>query len=146
MNEEEFPTKERVKAKSFSLFGRARRRKEGGGCEDKCEKQKKKVRFDVSHFLKKYISMFSKGRREDIQFRKQPYSFSGKLTPTEGRRDFRGSRGEFSAPVSMRTSPSTSGILMATSLPTPSSDSTMEELQDAIQAAIAHCKNSIAVV
>lgn len=59
----------------------------------------------------------------------------------------RGRRGEFSAPASMRTSPANSGLLVmasGTSTPTTKSDSTMEELQAAVQAAIAHCKKSIA--
>ncbi|CAI8606325.1 unnamed protein product [Vicia faba] len=47
-----------------------------------------------------------------------------------------------SAPASMRTSPSNSGVLFPTTPLTPVSDSSMEELQNAIQAAIAHCKNS----
>ncbi|WJX09438.1 hypothetical protein P8452_00272 [Trifolium repens] len=48
----------------------------------------------------------------------------------------------YSAPASMRTSPSNSGVLFPTTPLTPASDSTMEELQAAIQAAITHCKNS----
>ncbi|WMV57038.1 hypothetical protein MTR67_050423 [Solanum verrucosum] len=58
-----------------------------------------------------------------------------------------------SAPASIRTSPTNSGLLVAK--PTggdysnftnsSSSDSTMEELQSAIQAAIAHCKKSISM-
>ncbi|XP_073019408.1 BRI1 kinase inhibitor 1-like [Primulina eburnea] len=57
----------------------------------------------------------------------------------------RGRRREFSAPASMRNSPTNSGLLVASGTPTPSArDSTMEELQAAIQSAIAHCKKSIA--
>ncbi|KAH0680466.1 hypothetical protein KY284_021551 [Solanum tuberosum] len=58
-------------------------------------------------------------------------------------------RGAYSAPVSMKNSPTNSGLLVATpggnygnSSSSSSSDSTMEELQSAIQAAIAHCKKS----
>ncbi|KAF3446674.1 hypothetical protein FNV43_RR11854 [Rhamnella rubrinervis] len=143
----------RSKFKSFSLFGFTRWRK---GCdevrerEENKEKQKKKMRFDVSHVVKRYMRMvqpllFFKGRRsENIQLRRQPYSFSGNLA-LKNKPDLRGRRGEFSAPASMRTSPSNSGLLLATAtLPSSASDSTMEELQAAIQAAIAHCKNSIA--
>lgn len=143
----------RSKFKSFSLFGFTRWRK---GCdevrerEDNKEKQKKKMRFDVSHVVKRYMRMvqpllFFKGRRsENIQLRRQPFSFSGNLA-FRNKPDLRGRRGEFSAPASMRTSPSNSGLLLATAtLPSSASDSTMEELQAAIQAAIAHCKNSIA--
>ncbi|PPD84004.1 hypothetical protein GOBAR_DD19050 [Gossypium barbadense] len=68
---------------------------------------KRKIRFDVSDVLKRYLKMV------------KPLLF-------------------FKAPVSMRTSPTNSGLLVSTT-----SDSTMEELQAAIQAAIAHCKNSI---
>jgi len=117
--EEEFPTKERVKSKSFSLFGRPRKPKQGESkCEDQDEKMNKKKL--ITHFLKKYTSLFSKGRirSEEIQIKKQPYSFSGKLTPRE---------------------------LSPMGIPNSGSDSTMEELQAAVQAAIAHCKNSIAV-
>ncbi|GAV82219.1 hypothetical protein CFOL_v3_25671, partial [Cephalotus follicularis] len=139
------------KSKTFSLFGLARWRK---GCEvrdteDK-EKQKKKLKFDVSHVLKRYVGMVRpllsfKGRRENHEFRCQPYSYSGNLS-MRSKQELRGRRGESSAPASMRTSPTNSGLLLATAtLPPATNDSTMEELQAAIQAAIAHCKNSIAV-
>ncbi|XP_015573922.1 BRI1 kinase inhibitor 1 [Ricinus communis] len=135
------------KPKSFSLFGWRK------GCEvrdkeDK-DKQKKKLRFEVSQVLKRYVRMvrpllFFKGRREKLQFHRQPYSFSGNLS-WKNKQELRGRRGEYSAPASMRTSPTNSGLLVATaSIPSSTSDSTMEELQAAIQAAIAHCKNSIA--
>ncbi|KAL6318286.1 hypothetical protein AAG906_039378 [Vitis piasezkii] len=142
-------TKERNKSKSFSLFGRWRKGCEIGDKEEK-EKQKRKLRFDVSHVLKRYVRMvrpllFFRGRRDNIHLRRQPYSFSGNLS-LRGKQELRGRRGEFSAPASMRTSPTNSGLLVATAtLPSSTSDSTMEELQAAIQAAIAHCKNSIAV-
>lgn len=93
------------------------------------------------------LLFFIRGRREkNVQSRRQPYSFSGNLLGSKVKQDLRGRRGEFSAPASMRTSPTNSGLLLATSatLPSYKSDSTMEELQAAIQAAIAHCKNSIA--
>ncbi|KAJ0026233.1 hypothetical protein Pint_08801 [Pistacia integerrima] len=138
--------------KSFSLFGFTRWRKgsyQVRDGEDK-EKQKKKMRFDVSNVLKRYARMvrpllFFKGRRENLHFHSQPCSFSGNLS-FRNKQELRGRRGEFSAPASIRTSPSNSGLLVATTtLPPSKSDSTMEELQAAIQAAIAHCKNSIAV-
>ncbi|KAG6626594.1 BRI1 kinase inhibitor 1-like [Carya illinoinensis] len=143
-------TKGRVKSKSFSLFGLIRWRK---GCEvrekeDK-EKPKRKLRFDVSHVLKRYVRLvkpllFFRRKGENIRLRRQPYSFSGNLR-MKNKQELRGRRGEFSAPASMRTSPTNSGLLVATAtLPSSTSDSTMEELQAAIQAAIAHCKNSIA--
>ena len=142
-------TKERTKSKSFSLFGRWRKGCEIGDKEEQ-KKQKRKLRFDVSHVLKRYVRMVRplllfRGRRDNIQFRRQPYSFSGNLS-LKGKQELRGRRGEYSAPASMRTSPTNSGLLVATAtLPSSTSDSTMEELQAAIQAAIAHCKNSISV-
>ncbi|CAA2997665.1 BRI1 kinase inhibitor 1-like [Olea europaea subsp. europaea] len=49
--------------------------------------------------------------------------------------------------INVRTSPINSGLLVAneTLTPTTACDSTEEELQSAIQAAIAHCKKSIAM-
>lgn len=144
--------KGRPKSKTFSLFGLKRWRK---GCEgtekEEKEKHKRKLRFDVSHVLKRYVRMVRplllfRGRREKIQLRRQPYSFSGNLSLRSTKQELRGRRGEYSAPASMRTSPTNSGLLVATAnIPSSTSDSTMEELQAAIQAAIAHCKNSIAV-
>ncbi|KAI4336966.1 hypothetical protein L6164_015431 [Bauhinia variegata] len=137
------------KSKSFSIFGLTKGRKgcEVGEKEDK-EKHKRKLRFDVIHALKKYLRMVQplvsfRGRRDKIRFRGQAYSYSGNLSP-RNKPDLRGRRGEYSAPASMRTSPTNSGLLLATTSLPPASDSTMEELQAAIQAAIAHCKNSIA--
>lgn len=67
------------------------------------------------------------------------------VSPRNKRDVVRGRRGEYSAPASMRTSPTNSGILQLTaSSLSPQTDSTMEDLQAAIQSAIAHCKNSIA--
>ncbi|XP_057973647.1 BRI1 kinase inhibitor 1 [Malania oleifera] len=151
--------KERSKSsKSHSLFGKWRK-----GCEANHEKEetekkekKRKIRFDVGHVLKRYVRMVRpllsfRGRKEGVQIRRQPHSFSGNLTSLRpmGALLRSGRRGEFSAPASMRTSPTNSGLLMAkataATLPSSVSDSTMEELQAAIQAAIAHCKNSIAV-
>ncbi|KAJ9166215.1 hypothetical protein P3X46_020996 [Hevea brasiliensis] len=140
-------TKARSKPKPFSLFS-WRKGCEVRKSEDK-EKQKKKLRFEVSHILKRYVRMvrpllFFKGRKQNPRIHRQTYSFSGNLS-LRNKQELRGERGEFSAPASMRTSPTNSGLLVATAaLPSPTSDSTMEELQAAIQAAIAHCKNSIA--
>ncbi|KAK6939590.1 hypothetical protein RJ641_029121 [Dillenia turbinata] len=146
-------TKARSKSKTFSLFGLIRWRKEcelkeGDGGEK--EKQKRGLRSDMNQVIKRYVRMVRpqwlfRGRRDNIHFRRQPYSFSGNLTMRE-KQELRGRRGEFSAPASMRTSPTNSGLLLGTAtLPSSASDSTMEELQAAIQAAIAHCKNSIAM-
>lgn len=152
-------SKRRPKSKSFSLFGFTRWRKgyEVGECEDNSNrdqnKQKRKLRFDVSHVIRRYVSMIRplllfRGRRENgHHFQRQAYSFSGNLSFRSKQDQFiRGRRGEFSAPASIRTSPTNSGLLVATTnISSSTSDSTMEELQAAIQAAIAHCKNSIAV-
>ncbi|OMO74835.1 hypothetical protein COLO4_26483 [Corchorus olitorius] len=144
--------KGRSKSKSFSLFSLPRWQKgrvEGRerDTEEKEQKHnKKKRRFDV---LKRYVRMvrpllFFRGRRENLHLRRQAYSFSGNLS-LRNKQELRGRRGEYSAPASMRTSPTNSGLLVATTgFPSSAaSDSTMEELQAAIQAAIAHCKNSI---
>ena len=149
--------------KPFSIFGLSKWRKGSDSKErenrtldhqhqQQQQQEKRKVKFDVSQFVKRYLKMVKPlltskggggGRRESVRFRRQTYSFSGTASPRD-RRDIRGRCGEFSAPASMRASPTNSGVLLATAgVPSPSSDSTMEELQAAIQAAIAHCKNSI---
>lgn len=89
-----------------------------------------------------------RGSRKSMnrQFHHQSYSFLGSLSSRGNQEQFRGRRGQISAPASMRTSPTNSGLVVATgALASSTSDSTMEELQAAIQAAITHCKNSIAV-
>lgn len=139
----------RSKSKSFSLF-RLRGQK---GCEardkEDAEKQNKKQRFQVVHALKKYLRMVQplmssfRGRRQRIGVRGQSYSYSEHLS-YRNKSEFRGRGGEYSAPASIRTSPSNSGLLVPSMNLPPANDSTMEELQAAIQAAIAHCKNSIA--
>ncbi|KAL4583586.1 hypothetical protein LXL04_008164 [Taraxacum kok-saghyz] len=160
----------RPKAKSFSLFGRHKGRKEVGDERERDHEErnnnnnsKKKMKLEVAQLIKRYMKMvrpllsFPKARRPNstecnIQ---PPHSFSGNLVssrsslPLQMKRGGGKNRGEFSAPASMRTSPANSGILLASGTVSPakstSSDSTMEELQAAIQAAIAHCKNSIAM-
>ncbi|XP_022862152.1 BRI1 kinase inhibitor 1-like [Olea europaea var. sylvestris] len=137
--------KGRSKSKSFSLFSLSKWRKEE---KSDRERQKKKLKFDISQVLKRYARMvrpllsFKRGNK----FPRQSYSFSGNLR-VRGKPELRGRRGEFSAPASMKASPTNSGRLVAngTLTPTSVSDSTMEELQSAIQAAIAHCKKSIAM-
>ena len=135
---------------AFSLFGLTKGLK-GSKVRDKedKEKRKKKLKFDVIHALKKYLRMVQplvlfKGKREKFRLHgKSSYSYSGNVTP-RNKQEFMGWRGQYSAPASMRTSPTNSGLLVAATALPPASDSTMEELQAAIQAAIAHCKNSIA--
>jgi hypothetical protein len=72
----------------------------------------------MSQVLKRYAKMvrplmFFKGRKENLQSHRQPYSFSGNLS-WRNKQELRGRRGEYSAPASMRTSPSNSGLLLAT--------------------------------
>lgn len=151
------------KSKSFSLFGLSSKwRKDQNHItntdagekelEDKDRHKRKLKLVDLRHVLKRYMRMvrpllsFGSSRRGNMQFHRQSYSYSGNLS-LRRKPEFRGRRGEFSAPASMRTSPTNSGLLVATGTLSScsSNDSTMEELQAAIQAAIAHCKNSIAM-
>ncbi|CAN4115093.1 unnamed protein product [Withania somnifera] len=146
------------KTKSFSLFGIPKWRK-GHEVKDKKDHNKEKSqqysKKKMSQVVKRYIRMvrpfFPFRNKKNMQFHRESYSFSGNLLSS------RGIKGQYSsAPASMRTSPTNSGLLVAT--PTganysnctttsscSSSDSTMEELQAAIQAAIAHCKKSISM-
>lgn len=135
------------KSKSFSLFSLPRRQKGVRQKEDKEKHQKKKMRLDLSNALKRYMRvirplLFFIGKREKkLHHHTQPYSFSGNLSSKNKKSELRGGKRDYySAPGSMRTSPTNSGLLVAT--PGSTSDSTMEELQVAIQSAIAHCKNS----
>ncbi|XP_055834000.1 BRI1 kinase inhibitor 1-like [Solanum dulcamara] len=146
------PKDQKPKSKSFSIFGLPKRKK-----GEKEEKEKhRKLKFDVSQVLKRYMRMLrpflSFGSRKNMEFHRQSYSFSGNLS-FRGKNNNNSSkgikRGAYSAPVSMKNSPTNSGLLVATpggnygnSSSSSSSDSTMEELQAAIQAAIAHCKKS----
>lgn len=157
----------RAKSKSFSWLSSKWNRseiKEEKEKERQEKKRKKLNKLDVSELLKRYMRMVrpllsfrnrERRRSSPSSERQQTYynSYSGNLSFRRkqeeedyyGRSRRRGG-GEFSAPASMRTSPTNSGLLVAPSFSTTAShDSTMEELQAAIQAAIAHCKNSIAV-
>jgi hypothetical protein len=108
-----------------------------------------KKRLELGQLLKTFMSMveniFSNNGREREQrdLQKRPHSFS---VPRERER-LRKKRGQRSAPASMRGSPSHSGHFSMGSinkLSSSSDESTMEELQNGIEAAIAHCKSSIA--
>ncbi|KAI3777413.1 hypothetical protein L1987_47213 [Smallanthus sonchifolius] len=152
----------RPKSKSFSIFGQPKWKKdqspnEGEGDHDD-NNNKKKLKLLIKKYMKmvKPFMSFPKAnsKRLNTEFNRQPHSFScnflssrSSLPVEVNRGGVR--RGEFSAPVSMRTSRANSGILLASGTVSPTksttSDSTMEELQAAIQAAIAHCKNSIAI-
>ncbi|CAL5064028.1 unnamed protein product [Urochloa decumbens] len=91
-------------------------------------------------------------RRE--QQRRRPHSFSGRgpgaAREMREQERWRRRRGQqlSSAPASLRVSPANSGHLSvggSVKVSTSSEESTMEELHSAIEAAIAHCKNSISV-
>ncbi|KAM7514209.1 hypothetical protein LguiA_003792 [Lonicera macranthoides] len=156
-NSKDGSTKGTTKSKSFSLFALPKWRK---GCEvsekEDNGRRKKRPKFDVSHLVKKYMIPFwsfrGRSTSSNTQFYNQSHSYSGNLNSRlGGKRELRGRRGEFSsAPASMRTSPTNSGRIaakenFAATTTNSTSDSTMEELQAAIQAAIAHCKNSVSM-
>ncbi|XP_075511494.1 BRI1 kinase inhibitor 1-like [Primulina tabacum] len=143
--------KETAKSRSFSWIPKWRKgcetRDTKGGHQEK--EQKRKPKIDISDAVKKYMRLIKpllsfRNRRMNPQLHRQAYSFSGNLR-VRNKKEIRGKRGEFSAPASMRTSPRNSGLLVASGTLTPTTgDSTMEEVQAAIQSAIAHCKKSIA--
>ncbi|XP_049355372.1 BRI1 kinase inhibitor 1 [Solanum verrucosum] len=137
--------------KSFSLFGIPKWRvlKDHQKDQNK-ERSSKQYSKKMSQVVKRYIKMvrpFLSFRNKKINM--QFHSFSGNLLKGNNNNTWQYS----SAPASIRTSPTNSGLLVAK--PTggdysnftnsSSSDSTMEELQSAIQAAIAHCKKSISM-
>ncbi|KAG8377631.1 hypothetical protein BUALT_Bualt08G0053100 [Buddleja alternifolia] len=139
--------KVRKESKSFSLFGSKWRKSSIEQTENDRNHEKRTSKFEV---LKRYIRLV-KPFIHSLRYRKirNPnlvrHSYSGNLR-VKSKKELRGRRGGFSAPATMRNSPTNSGRLVASGslTPTSMSDSTMEELQAAIQAAIAHCKNSVA--
>ncbi|KAL4196908.1 hypothetical protein AMTRI_Chr04g248640 [Amborella trichopoda] len=153
----------RPKSRAFSLFG-GMGRKKFREREEAQKKKKKKVGFSVREKIERYVKMvrplFGKGERKSVYDEREScrssysYSFSGNLTMgCGGERRGEKKGGEVSAPASLRTTPTNSGLLFPSSngkVPMnscsySSQDSTMEEIQSAIQAAIAHCKNSISM-
>ncbi|XP_027116254.2 probable membrane-associated kinase regulator 1 [Coffea arabica] len=91
-----------------------------------------------------YASLLPNGKKEMNSNATIAHSFSGNLRYPRRRSCVS------SCPSSMRSSPSHSGILCKTAFTPPMTsksyshdNSTMEELQNAIQGAIAHCKNSL---
>ncbi|KAL5201591.1 hypothetical protein ABZP36_035945 [Zizania latifolia] len=133
-----------------------------GKAEEAKRKVKAKRGLDVGQWVKKYmasmvdhfIASFSRhGERESRrEQRRRPQSFSARGASASALREQerwrRRRRGQLSsAPASLRASPANSGHLSvggSVKVSTSSEESTMEELQSAIEAAIAHCKNSIA--
>ncbi|CAA7395164.1 unnamed protein product [Spirodela intermedia] len=155
--------KKKLVSSLFTGVGRWWKTPEAGERDEDEEKRRKKrtAAFDaMSRLVKKYVAAveplfsFRGGTEKRHQLQRRPYSFTGNSNAkaTMGRDEqWRRRRGELSAPASMRTSPTNSGLLVATAAAAAgggsggsSEESTMEELQSAIEAAIAHCKNSIA--
>ncbi|XP_069148656.1 BRI1 kinase inhibitor 1 [Solanum lycopersicum] len=139
----------KAKSKSFSLFGIPKWRVLKDQNKERSSKQYSKK---MSQVVKRYIKMvrpFLSFRNKKINM--QFHSFSGNLLKQNNNN--KNNKWEYSsAPASIRTSPTNSGLLVAkptggdySNFTNSSSDSTMEELQSAIQAAIAHCKKSISM-
>ncbi|XP_010527172.1 PREDICTED: BRI1 kinase inhibitor 1-like [Tarenaya hassleriana] len=127
-----------------------------GGEKGKKASQKKRQRFELNGVLKRCTTMVKQtvlfhGRNETkaekTRLEREDYrSYSGNLSLRHDIIDLRGNRGEYSAPVSTRTSPTNRGLLVPiTRLSSSASDSSVEELHAAIEAAIAHCKKSFAI-
>ncbi|KAI3761168.1 hypothetical protein L1987_51578 [Smallanthus sonchifolius] len=152
----------RPKSKSFSIFSRPKWKKdqspnegEGDSDDNNNNNSKKKLKLLIKKYMKmvKPFMLLPKANSKRLKgelINRQPHSFSCNFLSTRNSLPVEmNRRGKFSAPVSMRTSRENSGILLASGTVSPAkgttSDSTMEELQAAIQAAIAHCKNSIAI-
>ncbi|XP_062194275.1 probable BRI1 kinase inhibitor 1 [Phragmites australis] len=125
-------------------------------------KDKAKRALDVGQWVKRYMtsmveqlraSFSRKTERERREQRRRPHSFSGHgpnaTREMRERELWRRRRGQLSsAPASLRVSPANSGHLSvggSVKVSTSEEENTMEELQSAIEAAIAHCKNSISV-
>ncbi|KAI4321522.1 hypothetical protein MLD38_034892 [Melastoma candidum] len=145
--------------KPFSLFGLQRRKAAGWDEVAEHEKRgKRKIRFDarqVWQALKTITKSFSLVRSradDDIIRYGSDWRKSNEYRHRWGHITAKGNwgqevtrRGRYaSAPPSIRASPANSGVLVA-DIPSPkaANDSTIEELQAAIQAAILHCKNSM---
>jgi BRI1 kinase inhibitor 1 len=126
---------------------------------DERGKDKAKRARDVGQWVKKHMaamvqqlrSSFYGRQAEREQRRRRPHSFSARgsnaAREMKERARWTRRRGQHlsSAPASLRASPANSGHLSvgaSVNVSTSSEESTMQELQSAIQAAIAHCKNS----
>ncbi|CAN6480194.1 unnamed protein product [Victoria cruziana] len=122
----------RTKQKSFSLFA--------------LKKGSKLGLRSAKEVIERYVRMvkpFFVGKSKEAEDQRFGYyGRNGQKWSKHASHSFSNQRCRSSAPCSTMTSPGNSGILCA--IPS-SSDSTMEDLQNAIQAAIAHCKNSIAI-
>ncbi|KAL1540436.1 BRI1 kinase inhibitor 1-like [Salvia divinorum] len=133
------------KTKTFSFLGIGKKEREDGDRNNQ-QTEKQKSRFEVIKKCVRSVKAFltPQGRCQESSgefIRQQPYSYSGSLRVSKKKSVM---RGRFSAPASMRASPKHSGRLVASGASTPTarkSDAAMEEMQEAIQAAIAYCKN-----
>ncbi|XP_062200062.1 probable BRI1 kinase inhibitor 1 [Phragmites australis] len=148
----------------FSGLGGAWRKESGshdatGRQAEEKRKDTAKRALDVGQWVKRYMaamveqlrfSFSRQAEKERREQRRKPHSFTGHgpNAPREMRERewWRRRRGQLSsAPASLRVSPANSGHLSvggSVKVSTSSDESTMEELQSAIEAAIAHCKNS----
>ncbi|KAL6572415.1 hypothetical protein OROMI_013373 [Orobanche minor] len=124
--------------------------------DDHDHRQKlRKSKLDIvkryMRLIKPFISFRHKrSARNAHEFLRQPAAVtfgSGSLRVRKKKELMMRGRGSeyLSAPVSIRNSPTNSGLLVASGNITPTNkyNSTMEELHAAIQGAIAHCKKSI---
>ena len=145
--------KKKKKSKPFSFLGIGKKEREDSGSSDSSSNddqnsqntEKRKSRFEVIKKCARSVMalLTPGGRRQEIAgefIRQQSYSFAGDVRVSERKS---GMRGRFSVPWSVRASPRHSGMLAASGASTPprKSDATMEEMQEAIRAAIAHCKS-----
>ncbi|KAJ1289967.1 hypothetical protein BS78_02G205400 [Paspalum vaginatum] len=136
-------------------------RKQQAAAEERRKDKAKRAR-EVGQWVKRHMaamveqlraSFSRQAERDRREQRRRPHSFSGHgpsaARETRERGRWRQRRGQLaSAPASLRVSPANSGHLSvggSVKVSTSSEESTMEELQSAIEAAIAHCKNSISV-
>lgn len=133
----------RKKFLSFFLFESLRSTKGHKSGEDRDGKEKRKRWLKLDHLrkaLKRYSRMTDSlilgESKEDTGFDPEPNTFSGSSSSANKQTNF-------SVPVSMMASPDNYGLRLVAK--TETDRSTMEELQAAIQAAIAHCKSSMAL-
>ncbi|XP_030460506.1 BRI1 kinase inhibitor 1-like [Syzygium oleosum] len=133
----------RKKFLSFFSFVSLRSAKGHKSGEDRDSKEKRKRWLKLDH-LRKALKRESRmtdslllgESKEDIGFDPEPDTFSGSSS-------FTNMQASFSVPGSMMASPENYGLRLVAK--TETDRSTMEELQAAIQAAIAHCKSSMAL-
>ncbi|KAL6493204.1 hypothetical protein OROGR_032963 [Orobanche gracilis] len=158
--------KTRTKSRSFSsLFPKWRKHHQSSDHDhqetdeyDDGQDHRQKLRKSKLDIVKRYMRLVKpfisfrhkRSARNAREFLRQPAAVSfgsGSLRVRKKKELLMGGRGNeyLSAPVSIRTSPTNSGLLVASGNITPTNkyNSTMEELHAAIQGAIAHCKKSV---